>query len=254
MTALKVLFFDIETAPLETFLWHPRQDYIPMEMIKEDTFIINWGAKWSGDRRIMSGLVTPDEALKRNDKRLIKELAQLIRQADVLVGHNINGFDLPKLNGRLMHYQLEPLGPVRTIDTLALSKRNFMLAYHKLDYLAQFLGIGNKIRTDFQLWRDCVDGSPKALKEMQRYNIQDVKLTEQVFEAMKPYVRNLPRLYRGVHGNSRICPFCGEDALIIRGYYDTQGSSFPRFQCKNCWRYSRAKSSDKTKALGVHPL
>lgn len=253
MNELKVLFFDIETAPLETYIWHPRQDYIPMEMIKEDTFIINWGAKWGHAKKVVSGLVTPAEAKARDDKRLVTELSEIIREADLLVGHNINGFDLPKLNGRLMKYKLEPLGPVRTIDTLQLSKRNFMLAYHKLDYLAQFLGIGSKIRTDFQLWRECVAGDPVALKEMQRYNVMDVLLTEKVFEAMKPYVRNLPRLFRGTYG-SRDCPFCGQPKLIIRGYYDTQGSSFPRYQCTNCKRYSRSRKSAKLLALATHPL
>lgn len=252
MSELKLLFFDIETAPLETYLWHPRQDYIPMEMLKEDTFVINWGAKWAHGKDVYSSTVTPAEAKKRNDKRLVKNLAEMIREAEVVVGHNINGFDLPKLNGRLMKWGLEPLGPVRTIDTLTLSRRNFMLAYHKLDYLAQFLGLGNKIRTDFQLWRDCVAGDLSALAAMAEYNIQDVLLTEAVFNVMKPYVRNLPRLYRG--DGTRMCPFCGENALIIRGYYDTQGSSFPRFQCKNCLRYSRNKSSDKSQALAVHPL
>lgn len=249
----RVLFFDIESAPATAYIWRPDDSYVPMERLLESTFLINWGAKWAGGK-LQSGLVTPEEAQARDDKRIVSDLADLIRTADAVVAHNCDGFDLPMLNNRLLYWQLEPLGFIRTIDTLKLARKNFRLEYNKLDYLAEYLGLGRKIKTDMDLWRRCVAGDPAALEGMRRYNRQDVLLLEKVFEAMKPYVRNLPRLVDGAREGERVCPFCGSEDLMARGYYRTQASTFGKLQCNKCARYSRYRTVERLKKVGVHPL
>lgn len=252
--AHKILYWDIETAPAIAYIWRPDDQYVPMDRLIEPSFILNWGAKWEGERKVYSGLVTPEEAIARDDSRIVSDIAHMLREADASVAHNGDKFDFPILNGRILKHQLEPLGPLRTIDTLTLSRKAFQLPYHKLDFLGEYLGLGRKLKTNQDLWNRCVAGDKLALARMKRYNRQDVVLLEKVFEAMKPYVRNLPRLFDAERENERACPFCGLDTLQVRGYYRTQASTMVKYQCTVCERYSRAKSTERLKKLGVHPL
>lgn len=254
MAAHRILFYDIETAPAIAYVWRADTDYVSMDMMIETPFLINWGAKWAGESKVHSAVVTPEEALARDDRRIVDELASLIRTADVTVAHNGDRFDMPVLNGRILKHNLEPLGPARTIDTLTLARKAFALPYNKLDFLGEYLGLGRKIKTDIDLWKGCVAGDLKCLKEMQKYNKQDVVLLERVFDALKPYVRNLPRLYDADRENMTACPSCGGEEFIIRGYYRTQAGTFAKMQCKNCLRYSRQRTSEKLKKLGPYPL
>src|SRR5690606_31347840 len=103
-----------------------------------------------------------------------------------------NRFDFKRVNARLLVNQLQPLGALQMIDTLSIAKTSFDLPYNNLNYLASKLGFGEKLHTDFALWRDAYHGDVSALKEMEEYNRQDVILLEAVFHAIIPYAKTLP--------------------------------------------------------------
>lgn len=249
---LRILFFDLETAPLLAHVWSAYADYVGHEQMLHDSFLLTWSAKWGDQKRIISARLTTREAQDQDDTRIVAELADLIREADIIIAHNVDRFDLPMFNNRLLLLGLEPLGPVQTIDTLKLAKSSFRLAYNKLDYLAYKLGLGKKIKTDFNLWRQAYLGSETALAKMERYNRRDVQLLEQVFEKLKPYVKKLPRM---VDGSGVICPVCGSDHYQKRGtrYHRTNAFNYQRFQCQNCGRYFRLKKAEP-KSLETRPI
>lgn len=249
---LRILFYDIETAPGQAFVWSAKTRYVPHTMMIHPPFMLCWAAKWAGNRTIISSYSTPKEVLDKDDKRIVEELADLLREADIIVAHNGDRFDLPMLNNRILVHDLEPLGPIQTIDTLKLARRDMRLMYNKLDHIAQELQLGNKISTSFDLWRDVYYGDEKAMAKMLRYNKKDVTLLEQVFNKMKPHVKRLTRL---IEGAGEFCPHCGAGAslLIRRGFYRTQASTFVKYQCANCKRYHRARKSEPRKST-VHPL
>jgi hypothetical protein len=242
---LKVLIYDLETAPLLAHIWHPTDDYVAHDRLIHDSFLLTWSAKWHGVKGMQTGVLSGKEAVSQNDKRIVKELAVLIREADFVVAHNADRFDVPMFNNRLLAYGLEPIGPKRSIDTLKLAKANFRLAYNKLDYLGEFLGLGRKIKTDFDLWKSCYHGDEKALARMARYNRRDVVLLEQVYDRLLPYVKNLPRMAEPAHDGQHACPSCGSEDIISRGTYNTNVSTFRRFHCRSCKRYSRSRHAVK---------
>ncbi|MGH7867674.1 MAG: hypothetical protein ACREP9_08610 [Candidatus Dormibacteraceae bacterium] len=79
------------------------------------------------------------------------------------MAHNGDYFDIPWVKGRLLFHGLPPMRPIPTIDTKALASRHFYLNSNRLDYLGQYLGVGKKIKTDYDLWLDCMNGDEKAL-------------------------------------------------------------------------------------------
>lgn len=251
---LKVLFFDIETAPLLAHVWTAKVEYVPSDMFVHDSFMLSWAAKWKGSPKVLSDVLTPDEARAQNDKRIVESLASVVREADLLIAHNIDRFDVPMLNNRLLGMKLEPVGPVRTLDTLTLARKAFRLASNKLDYLLRFLGLPRKLKTDFELWRLAYMGDKKALSYMQEYNEHDVVSLEKALDRMMPYLRNAPRFFEAEREGERACPYCGSDKMTPRKYYRTQASTFTQYQCGNCLKYSRARTTERSKKLGVHPL
>ena len=250
----RILYFDIETAPLLAHVWQAKTEYIGSHAFVHDTFMLSWAAKYNDRKTIRSGVLSSHEARSQDDIRIVSDLADVLRDADIVVGHNIARFDVPKLNSRLLLNDLEPLGPLRMVDTLQLARRSFKLVSNKLDYLAQMLGVGSKISTSFDLWLRCYHGDDKALREMARYNRGDVKIQEAVYEALLPHVKGLPRTADPESGDDRRCPHCATDSLVKRGFYHTNASTFQRWYCQQCRRYTRSRQAEKNAKFSTVPV
>lgn len=236
---LRLLFYDIETAPMLAYIWQLKTEYVPPAMVEHDTFLLCWSAKWSDSDKVLSGKLTRKEALGQDDSRIVTGLADLLRQADYAVAHNGDRFDLPMVNNRMLALDLPPVGNVQTIDTLKLARQSFRLASNKLDYLARLLGHGGKLPTGFDLWRRAYHGDTKALAELLTYNKHDVVLLERVFQALIPHVKTLPRLVEMVEWRMEACPTCGSKNRVKDGYHRTKVSTFQRYRCKQCGRRHR---------------
>lgn len=244
---LRILFFDIETAPMRAYIWSPKQDYIPHNQVISDSFMLCWAAKWNDGSKVMSAKLTPEEVAEADDSRIAAALADLVREADLVCAHNGDRFDVPRLNARLLMNGLEPVPPVESLDTLKLAKKSIGVAHYNLDALARALGLGTKIKTDFDLWLKVLEGSEVAMQHMTRYCRNDVVLLEKVFERLRPYARGLRRLTGG--GEGAFCPYCGSREFERRGTRHNSAGSQQRFHCLNdeCGRYFHHKTSDAGK-------
>lgn len=240
MSSMRILYVDIETTPMLTYTWTLNNPgYINPAMLVHGQYVLTWAAKWAGNKTVFSEKLTPVEAVERDDSRIIEKLASLLRKADLVVAHNGDRFDLPHINTRVAEAKLEPLPPIRTIDTLKLVRKNFKFPSNKLDYLATFLELAGKHDSKLEWWLSGMRGDDKALKKMRRYNKQDVVLLENVFEEIRPYVHKLRRMSDGLG-----CPYCGSSSQQRRGYDRTQGSTFVKYQCQSCLKYYRERSGD----------
>ncbi len=54
----RILLFDIETAPMEVFVWGLYKQFIPHTNVIKDWFILSWSAKWLYEDKILSAVVT----------------------------------------------------------------------------------------------------------------------------------------------------------------------------------------------------
>lgn len=242
MSQLKILFVDLETAPRLSFIWHPKQDYIPYEFMVHDNFLLSVSGKFA-DEEVVGWALTRKEALAQDDSRLVKAAGDMIRKADIVIAHNADNFDIPTFNSRLLSLGHEPLGKIRTIDTLKIARRDFGFSHNNMDYLAQLFGVGQKIPMTFEDWKMAYYGDSSALKKMLEYNKNDVEVLQEVFEAMLPYITTLPALYRAESEGEFSCPYCGGQNLQKRGPYSAGVFTYQRYQCNDCKRYSKERTS-----------
>ena len=128
----KILLFDLETAPLQTYMWSKWQKGVNDDAIISDWFILTWSGKWLFDDKIISHRCTAEEAKEQNDKRIVKELWQAFDEADIIIAHNLNKFDEKKSNTRFLFYQLPPPSPYLTIDTLLHARKRFAITSNRL--------------------------------------------------------------------------------------------------------------------------
>lgn len=248
-TPAKVLVFDIETAPMNVRSFQKWGVNIGDNMIIDDWFMLSWAAKWLFDPIVFSEVVTPEEALARDDKRITKGLHKALDEADVVIAHNLTKFDRKVANSRFLAHRMFPPSPYQGIDTLVHVKKNFRNTSNRLDWIAtRVFGIEGKIRTETDLWNRSVEGDPVALKAMDEYCKQDVRVLEDVYLKLRPWITPHPNI--GLHiidgeGSDHHCPTCGSHDVKPGGEYHTSVSVYQALQCGNCGAWSRVRKRMK---------
>lgn len=240
----KVLLIDIETTPMQVHCWGTWKQRIGHEQVINDWFMLSYSAKWLFDSRVQGSVLTSEEAINKDDSRITKELWKLFEQADVLIGHNISGFDLPKAQTRFLINKLPPPSPFRIIDTLTVARQNFRFASNKLDYIGQLLLNDKKIHTEYQLWLRCLEGDDKSLKEMLTYNKKDVLLLEEAYVFLRPYIKGHPNMAIYQESIEPSCPTCGSSDIDECGHYSTSVNRYLAFRCKSCGAICRSRKQD----------
>lgn len=210
----------------------------------EDTHLLSVSAKWLGGKS--QTFVLPDYRLykkdPKNDYHLCKEIWRMLDEADLVMGHNGDAFDLRRLTARFVQHGLPPPSPYRTIDTLKIARRYFGFTSNKLNDLCIALGVGKKVETDKNLWKDCMAGDMKAWSLMRKYNQNDILLLEGLYLKFRPWIKNHPNL--GAWEERSVCPKCKSPNLQRRGYQYNQTTKYARLQCKDCLGWSRTRLNE----------
>lgn len=247
----KILVFDVETSPKRAYVWRMFKENISATngQLQSETFMLTWSAKWLFDDYIMSDKLTPKEVLEENDSRIVKSMWELFNEAQVVIAHNALGFDVKVLNTRFIRNGLTPPTPYQIIDTLRHARKHFKFESNRLDYLGKIFNLGSKISTDFSLWERCMRGEEKALEEMRVYNDQDVKLLEEVYLHMRPFISPHPNLNLIIENNVSACPSCMSEDLNWNGKYHTYANTYNSFTCNSCGSIGRSRSNATPKKV-----
>jgi len=230
-TPAKILFLDIETAPSLGWVWGKyEQNVIDF---KSDWYILSFGYMWSTDKKVtVLGLDNNPKYKKgsEDDKWLMEQLWKLIDEADVIIAHNGDKFDLPKINTRFLTHKLPPPKPYKTVDTLKIMRSVFMFDSNKLDDAGRYLGIGRKLpHTGFHLWKGCMSGERKSWALMKKYNGHDVELLRDLYYLVRSWSKTHPNVNLGV---TETCPKCGSTKVQRRGFEYTLLRKKQRYQCQ----------------------
>jgi DNA polymerase elongation subunit (family B) len=232
----------------------------PFDNVLQDWFILCVCWKKLGEKKIHSVSLLDDkkrfEKDHTDDYHVVKTIHEVLGEADMIVGHNIARFDWRKLNTRFVYHGLDPLPKPRMADTLAIAKKEFYFSSNKLDYIAQYLGVGQKMDTPKGLWLQTLVGDKKALKTMVDYCKQDVQVSEDVYLKLRPYYTTHPNLSTvdDNHNGKCKCPKCHSENLHKRGTSHTNAGVFQRYKCTDCNGWSRGRENLASKKhTGVAP-
>jgi DNA polymerase elongation subunit (family B) len=240
--SFKRLFFDIETSYHTCRVWRTGKiDWLSPEMIINHKQIICISYKWQGEDEVH----TLDWSI--GEKEMLKKFIKVLEQADEIIGHNGDRFDIKELRTRCINYGLLMFPTYRTLDTLKKAREYFNFASNKLDYIGKYLNVGRKMEHEgLQMWIDVVENKDKnALERMKSYCQGDVILLEDVYTALSPYIthNNNFAVLRG--GEKWECPECASDDVQMHHTYTTaMGIVRRNMKCNHCKK--QYKISNKT--------
>lgn len=168
---------------------------------------------------------------------MLKEIWQLLDEADVVVGQNSKQFDVKTLNARFLFHGLPPPSPFQQVDTKLEYKKIVRIPSYKLDDMGDYFEQGRKLEHEGkELWFKCLAKDKKAWNRMLLYNKQDVLLTEKIYLKLLPWIKLHPNV--GQYDGKVCCTNCGGVDVQSRGTYFTNSGEFRRFQCK-CGKWLR---------------
>jgi DNA polymerase elongation subunit (family B) len=229
---MRRIFFDIETSPNIVYSWRTghRLFISPESIIKERKIIcICW--KWEHKKYVYS-LKWDDN---QDDKIMLQKFIEQIELADEIIGHNGDNFDIKWLRTRAIYHNIPMPVEIQSLDTLKKARKGFKFNSNKLDYIGKFLKVGEKQDTNFDLWKNVLNGDKQALKKMIDYCKNDVVLLQKVYEKLEQYIQ--VNIHAGVNaGLDRwSCPTCATSHVRFNGQRVTKSGYVKyRMRCYEC--------------------
>lgn len=239
---MKTLIWDVEKTDLDlrvkTYQLKNYTKYFDPKFIERDWTLLGAAWIWLDKKTAQAISVSPENPL--DDYGVTKKLHEVLSEADILVGHNSDAFDFKSFNTRAIFYDLPPISPKRSIDTLKVARKYFKFTSNKLSYICDYLGL--ELKDESPDWDKCLAGDPKELRYMRKYNKQDVIATKDLYLKLRGYHYTHPDLpeQRDINGNPvHVCKKCASPNLkksCLR--YTTTGRPRQQWQCKDCHSYT----------------
>ena len=249
MSNPKILLVDVETAPIKAFCWGLYDQNINPVQIIDHAYMLSWAAKWLDKKEIMFDSIFNHKEhftkQPKSDIMIAKSIWPLMDEADIVIAHNGDNFDIKWLNTIFLKNQLKPVSGFKSIDTCKVARSHFRLGSNKLEEMAKLLGIGQKLEHEgFPLWIKCMRGDKLAWKKMEQYNKHDIKLLEAVYLKVRPFIKNHPNLALYTDDINPICSNCGaKDSLHKRGFAYTFINKYQRYGCKVGGKWGKGRTS-----------
>lgn len=248
----RVLLLDIETSPKVAYVWRFFKENIAPKQVLDHGHIMSFAARWLGTKEV----IYKDNRDFVEDYEVLERLIPLLDEADFVIAHNGERFDLKQIRGRALVNGFKPFSPVKVIDTLLIAKKEFGFASNSLEYLANILGVqakkNHKKFPGFLLWAECLKNNEEAWEEMKEYNIGDIDTLEDVYLALRPWATQHPNVAVYAPLEQPTCPKCGGIHLHKRGFAFTNVGKYQRYQCQDCGGWSRSRYQEGK--MGVNLL
>ncbi len=231
MSDPKILFLDCETIarPFTT-----SREKLRAEDTSVVVFQFAWGEKGKAHAISLGDFPVDYKKDPFNDKKVLKEAAKIILQADIIVGHYASGFDKRILRTRFILNGFEDaaqhIHKIPLVDTCTTARSIFAINSCSLRYLAKTLGLTPKLESENSYWVGVMRSCPKAIKDMVKYGLGDIVTLQELYRYIKRYMKNHPRMNYDKGG----CPQCGSGDTIKWGFYFKGNARHQRLKCKDC--------------------
>lgn len=222
----RILLIDIESSPIIGYTWNLYETNV-IKRLKTFT-ILSVAYQWLGQKTLAIACDNQPEL------SLLKKLHRLLDEADVVIAHNGDSFDIKKINTRFLIHKLPPPSPYKTIDTKKVAKQVASFDSNSLNNLGIDMAEGEKIKhRGFDMWEGCMAGKRSDWRDMKRYNKQDVDLLAKIYLRLRPWMKNHPDISE--YSKDAIkCPRCNSPKIQKRGTCRNKTSLMDRFQCQDC--------------------
>lgn len=234
---IKRLFWDIEVTPNVVLSWGIGNNISLSEAnIVTERSIICIAYQWEHEEEPKYLSVSR----VGNDKTILTKFLEIAEQADELVAHNGDRFDLKWFRARCLYHGIVALPLAKTVDTLQIVRRTCKFNNAKMGYLAELLGIDHqKGSPGYSLWKKALLGNDsKAVQEIAEYCAQDVKVLKALYDRI---VRLFPpKTHAGVMAGLEkwTCPRCGSVHVgKSKTRTTTAGTVQHQMKCKDCHGY-----------------
>lgn len=242
-----IAFYDLECMPSVSVSFGRWKQNIGVDnVLEEGAWLISAVVSINGV--VTSLCLTPQEALDRDDSRIVANLYEIFEGVDIAVAQNGDRFDWPLFKTRCIKNGFNPPKTVKHIDTLKIAKQ-LKFNSNRLDSLGKELGLGRKIQhSGIDLWIRCMRGEQDALDQMLEYNEQDVVLLQQVYYKLRAFDSKHPNVSHFYSDDKTRCPVCGSEDLVLTGNsVYTPVSEFAEVACGSCGHRSRKRQAINTK-------
>ena len=254
----KILYLDIENSRMilefPTYSLYDNNRIHPKH-IKHDWYITCAAWAWldpiKGKVGKIYGTKTSDYASYdedfRNDLGILEELHEVMSQADLIVGHNSDSFDIKKINYKFIKYGMDPIDLPPTVDTLKAARKYARSSSNSLYYLAKEFGVPTKIDLPSGVMHAADAGCEKSLEKLFKYCKGDIKAGASLYFRLLPYIKNHPDIRRilGIVNSPKeametvSCSSCGSKNVQKNGIRTTKQGKYTRYRCNDCGSSSK---------------
>lgn len=160
--------------------------YLGVQNLIQKWYMIGWAASYVGNDTVWSQFVSPKESLHADDSQIAGKLHGLMNAAEIIAGHNVDGFDIKKCNTLFKFQGLPPIVGKKTIDTLKLARSKYSFESNGLDYISKVLGFSGKDDITNEDWINAMKGSRPTLDKIKKYCIGDIQNGKKVLMEILP--------------------------------------------------------------------
>lgn len=167
-------------------------------------------------------------------------------RADLVVGHNIKGFDNRKMLSSWIETGRPMPSPFKSFDTLA-EARKAGFESNTLDALCKRLNIPSKTdKYSVEETRAAVNGDRTMQNKVKGYNCGDIDASTGIYDVLRPYSSNHPHSAVGTMDDRLTCHACWGDNLKPNGTKLAVAILYRVYRCEDCGanvqglRHSRA--------------
>lgn len=247
----KILILDIETAPLIAHVWGLWENNVGLNQIVRDWHMLSWCAKWlepgpytKNDNNVMFKSQQGKRKMS-DDKAIIKEIRDLLDEADIVLTQNGISFDNKKINAKCLEYGIKPPSSFRHLDTKVIFQRHFNLPSYKLEYLTEkfnkkFKKLKHKEFPGHEMWVECLKDNSKAWAAMEKYNKYDVLALEELWHVVSAWDTSIN--FAWYSNEIEDTCSCGSHKFLPKEkYHYTNAGKYQKYVCAECGREVRSK-------------
>lgn len=189
-----ILYFDLEVSKSLYYSYGRKVhgEWLRGADLVHEYFIICWAASYMDNNKVFSACVTPEQALNWTDAEILAQLHDMLSSTEVIAGHNVNAYDLKRVNTRFILNGWKPITAANgkkkeSYDSLAIVRAKFAFEDNSLDALSKRFGIDGKDHITDDDWRAVLRGDGKTLQKVHKYCRGDVRNGKKLLRLFMPY-------------------------------------------------------------------